>query len=161
MANLHAEFYQQLSAELDIARTLHQLLLTERSLLEPPQFTALAKLQEHKKQQLNALKTQSQRRCDWLNQQHIELNSDCIRHPKILSAVAEDNARLEHMWQQLADQIEQNSRLTDVLSHIVLEARLKTQKLIKILRGQKNSSNVYDKRGQAPSKQMATGFAKA
>lgn len=55
----------------------------------------------------------------------------------------------------------ENHRLTDVLSTIVLSARQRTQNLMRILRGQKNAPNLYDKSGQAKASSVGIGYAKA
>ncbi len=161
MANLHQIFYQQLSQELALANTLHRLLCEERELLDPPNIKALGLLQDDKQQQLTRLQALSQQRCDWLKEQHIPLDKHCINHPLLQSANEEDNQRLAALWQDLTDQFIENRRLTDILSTIVLTARQRTQSLMKILRGQKNTPNLYNKTGQTQGASAGMGYAKA
>ena len=161
MANLHQIFYQQVSQELELASTLHRLLCDERDLLDPPNIEALSELQEIKQQQLADLKALSQIRCTWLEKHHIPLDKHCFQHPLLQSAKQEDNELLAALWQQLADQFKENRRLTDILSIIVLNARKRTQSLMKILRGQKNTPNLYTKSGQTQKSSTGLGYAKA
>lgn len=161
MANLHQLFYQQLSQELDIANTLHRLLCDERELLDPPNIEALSKLQAVKQQQLADLKALSQVRCAWLEKHQIPLDKYCFLHPLLQSDDPADNERLAALWQQLADQFKENRHLTDILSIIVLNARKRTQSLMKILRGQKNTPNLYTKSGQTQATSTGLGYAKA
>ncbi|MGK0247987.1 MAG: flagella synthesis protein FlgN [Oleispira sp.] len=161
MANLHQIFYQQLKQELDIANTLHRLLCEEREMLDPPNTEALSALQEKKLQQLADLKTSSQKRCSWLEEHNIPLDKHCYQHPLLQSDTDEDNERLASLWQKLADQFKENRNLTDILSVIVLTARQRTQSLIKILRGQKNSPNLYTKSGKTKGTSTGLGYAKA
>lgn len=161
MANLHQIFYQQLSQELELASTLHRLLCEERDLLDPPNIEALSTLQEIKLQQLADLKALSQVRCAWLEEHAIPLNKYCYKHPLLESEKIEDNELLASLWQQLADQFKENRRLTDILSIIVLNARQRTQSLMKILRGQKNTPNLYTKSGQTQTSSTGLGYAKA
>jgi flagella synthesis protein FlgN len=161
VANLHQIFYQQLNQELDIASTLHRLLCEERELLDPPNIEALSALQETKLQQLADLKTLSQVRCSWLQEHNIPLDKHCYQHPLLQSDTHEDNERLADLWQQLADQFNENRNLTDILSVVVLTARQRTQSLMKILRGQKNSPNLYTKSGQTKGTSTGLGYAKA
>ena len=161
MANLHQIFYQQLSQELELASTLHRLLCEERDLLDPPNIEALSTLQEIKLQQLADLKALSQVRCAWLEEHAIPLNKHCYKHPLLESEKIEDNELLASLWQQLADQFKENRRLTEILSVIVLTARQRTQTLMKILRGHKNSPNLYTKSGQTQGTSTGLGYAKA
>jgi flagella synthesis protein FlgN len=161
VANLHQIFYQQLNQELDIASTLHRLLCEERELLDPPNIEALSALQEKKLQQLADLKALNQVRCCWLQEHNIPLDKHCYQHPLLQSAKNEDNERMADLWQQLADQFKENRNLTDILSVIVLTARQRTQSLMKILRGQKNSPNLYTKNGQTKATSTGLGYAKA
>tara|TARA_B110000438_G_scaffold136622_1_gene132056 strand:- start:693 stop:1178 length:486 start_codon:yes stop_codon:yes gene_type:complete len=161
VANLHQIFYQQLSQELELACTLHRLLCEERDLLDPPDIEALGELQAIKQQQLAQLQTLNQVRCTWLEEQQIPLDKHCFQHPLLQSVKHEDNVRLAALWQQLADQFIENRRLTDILSIIVLTARQRTQNLMKILRGQKNSPNLYTKSGQTQGTSTGLGYAKA
>ncbi len=161
MANLHQIFYQQLSQELELAITLHRLLCEERNLLDPPDIAALAELQETKKEQLVQLQALSQERCFWLEEQTIPLNKHCYQHALLQSKEASENEALAALWQQLADQFIENRRLTEILSAIVLTARKRTQSLMKILRGQKNSPNLYTKSGKSQGSSTGLGYAKA
>ena len=161
MANLHQIFYQQLSQELELANTLHRLLCEERNLLDPPDVAALAELQETKKEQLAQLQVLSQERCFWLEEQQIPLNKHCYQHPLLQSEHEHENEAMAALWQELADQFIENRRLTEILSAIVLTARKRTQSLMKILRGQKNSPNLYTKSGQSQGSSTGLGYAKA
>jgi len=161
VANLHQIFYQQLSQELELANTLHRLLCEERNLLDPPDVAALAELQETKKEQLAQLQVLSQERCFWLEEQQIPLNKDCYQHPLLQSEHKHENEAMAALWQELADQFIENRRLTEILSAIVLTARKRTQSLMKILRGQKNSPNLYTKSGQSQGSSTGLGYAKA
>lgn len=161
MTDLNREFYEQLTSELEIARSLHQLLLTERQLLDPPDLKPLQTIQTEKKQQLEALRKTAEQRCKWLSLHDIPLDKHCINHPLLAGQTPEDNERLLELWQELAAQFEENRRLTDVLGNIVLRARNRTQNLLKILHGQKNVPNLYNKSGHARAAQTGTGFAKA
>lgn len=161
MANLHQIFYQQLSQELAVACTLHRLLCEERELLDPPNIAALGTLQDSKKVQLEQLKLLTDQRCNWLKELHIPLDGHCYQHPLLQSDHHEENQKMAEMWQQLADQFIENRHLTDILSTIVLTARQRTQSLMKILRGQKNSPNLYTKSGQSQGTSSGLGYAKA
>jgi flagella synthesis protein FlgN len=161
VANLHQIFSQQLSQELELASTLHRLLCEERDLLDPPDIKALSELQEIKKEQLIRLQALSQVRCAWLEEQQIPLNKHCCQHPLLQSESTEENQQLAALWQQLADQFKENRRLTEILSVIVLSARKRTQSLMKILRGQKNTPNLYNKSGQSQGNSAGLGYAKA
>ncbi len=161
MAKLHQIFYQQLSQELALANTLHRLLCEERELLDPPNIQALGLLQDDKQHYLTRLQGLSQQRCDWLKEQHIPLDKHCINHPLLKSDNDDDNQRLAALWQALADQFIENRRITEILSTIVLTARKKTQSLMKILRGQKNTPNLYNKSGQTQGAPAGMGYAKA
>ena len=161
MANSHQIFYQQLSEELAVANTLHRLLCEERELLAPPNTEALSELLKIKKDQLARLQTLNQKRCNWLKAHQIPLDKNCYRHPVLLSSNDEENDRLATLWQQLADQFAENQRLTEILSTIVLTARQRTQSLMKILRGQKNTPNLYNKSGQTQGASAGLGYAKA
>ena len=161
MANLHQIFYHQLSQELELASTLHRLLCEERDLLDPRNLEALSELQAVKQQQLTDLKALSQVRCAWLEEHLIPLDKYCYQHPLLQSPKNEDNELLAALWQQLADQFIENRRLTEILSVIVLSARQRTQSLMKILRGQKNSPNLYTKSGQTQGTSTGLGYAKA
>ncbi len=161
MSNLHEIFYLQLGQELEVARTLHRLLCDERDLLDPPNIEELSKLQAVKQQQLDELQSLSQARCAWLEKQQIPLDKHCFQHPLLQSPQSEHNEQLAALWQQLADQFIENRRLTDILSIIVLNARKKTQGLMKILRGQKNTPNLYTKSGQTQGTSTGLGYAKA
>jgi flagellar biosynthesis/type III secretory pathway chaperone len=161
MANLHQIFYEQLSQELEIANTLHRLLCEERELLDPPNIEALSELQTLKLQQLTDLEASAQVRCAWLEEHHIPLDKHCCQHPLLQSKKNEDNELLAALWQQLADQFKENRRLTEILSVIVLTERKRTQSLMKILRGQKNSPNLYTRSGQTQGKSTGLGYAKA
>lgn len=161
MANLHQIFFQQLSQELVLANTLHRLLCEERDLLDPPNIEALGELQEIKKDQLAQLQALSQKRCVWLEKQQIPLNKDCFQHVLLQSKETHENEALATLWQQLAGQFIENRRLTEVLSTIVLSARKRTHSLMKILRGQKNSPNLYTKSGQSQGSSTGLGYAKA
>ncbi len=161
MANLHQIFYQQLNQELAVANTLHKLLCEERELLDPPKIEALSELQEHKQEQLILLQQLTQQRCQWLENHQIPLDKHCYKHPLLQTDSDIDNDKLAALWQQLADIFIENRRLTDMLSTIVLSARQKTQSLMKILRGQKNAPNLYDKSGQASATPRGVGYAKA
>jgi flagella synthesis protein FlgN len=161
VANLHQIFYQQLSQELELAITLHRLLCEERNLLDPLNIVALAELQETKKEQLAQLQALSQERCFWLEEQQIPLNKHCYQHILLQSEKAHENEAMATLWQQLADQFIENRRLTEILSTIVLTARKRTQSLMKILRGQKNSPNLYTKSGQSQGSSTGLGYAKA
>ena len=161
MAKLHQIFYQQLSQELEVAITLHRLLCEERDLLDPPDLKALGELQDTKKEQLTLLQTLSQKRCSWLEDQQIPLDKNCYQHPLLQSEETRDNEQLAVLWQQLADQFIENRRLTEILSTIVLTARQRTQSLMKILRGQKNTPNLYTKSGQSQGTSTGLGYAKA
>ena len=161
MTDLHQDFYQQLTHELEIAQTLHRLLTQERELLDPPQLHGLKDIQALKKQSLNELQQHSAQRCAWLKAQDISLDKHCIYHPKLQSEDSEQNIAMEQLWQRLADQFVENRKLTDMLSNIVLQARQRTQNLLKILRGQKNAPNLYNKSGQAFNTANTNGYAKA
>lgn len=161
MSNLHQIFYQQLNQELAVARTLNRLLCEERELLDPPQLEALSELQEQKQAQLVILQELTQKRCSLLEEHQIPLDKHCYQHPLLQSTNSDDNDKLATLWQELADLFIENHRLTDVLSTIVLSARQRTQSLMKILRGQKNAPNLYDKSGQAKASSAGIGYAKA
>jgi flagella synthesis protein FlgN len=161
VANLHQIFYQQLSQELAVACTLHRLLCEEHELLDPPNIEALSELQQEKQVQLGRLKNLSDKRCQWLKEQQIPLTKDCYLHPSLQSQNKEENQQLATLWQQLADQFIENRRLTDILSTIVLTARQRTLSLMKILRGQQNTPNLYTKSGQAQGVAKGLGYAKA
>lgn len=166
MANLHPIFYQQLTQELNVARTLHRLLCEERDLLDPPQLEPLAELLQQKQQQLEQLKKLSDTRMEWLTEHGIALHKDCYRSPLLQSDDPQNNLALQRLWQDLADQFEKNKQLTEILAVIVLTARRRTQSLMKILRGQKNSPNLYTKSGQTQpnasgSGSSGLGYAKA
>lgn len=166
MANLHKIFYQQLTQELSVARTLHRLLCEERDMLDPPQLEPLSKLQEEKQQQLDLLQKLSSTRIEWLKEQGIPLNKTCYQSHLLKSTDEDENNQLAIVWQELADQFEENRKLTDILSIIVLTARKRAQSLMKILRGQKNSPNLYTKSGQTQSNSSGSsssglGYAKA
>ena len=161
MANLHQIFYQQLSQELAVACTLHRLLCEERELLDPPNIEALSALQDDKKAQLEQLKVLTGQRCSWLKELNIPLDKHCYQNPLLQSDISEENQQLAELWQQLADQFIENRRLTDILSTIVLTARQRTQSLMKILRGQKNTPNLYTKSGQSQGTSTGLGYAKA
>lgn len=161
MANLHQIFSQQLSQELELASTLHRLLCEERDLLDPPDIKALGELQDIKIEQLSRLQDLSQVRCTWLEEHQIPLNKHCCQHPLLQSKSDEENQSLAALWQQLADQFIENRRLTDILSVIVLTARQRTQSLMKILRGQINTPNLYTKSGQSQGSSTGLGYAKA
>jgi flagella synthesis protein FlgN len=161
VANLHQIFYQQLSQELAVACTLHRLLCEERELLDPPNIEALSALQDDKKAQLEQLKVLTDQRCSWLKELNIPLDKHCYQNPLLQSDISEENQQLAELWQQLADQFIENRRLTDILSTIVLTARQRTQSLMKILRGQKNTPNLYTKSGQSQGTSTGLGYAKA
>jgi len=161
VANSYNVFFLQLQQELAVARTLHRLLCEERELLDPPNIQALTDLQQEKLERLNALKELSTQRCNLLTELHIPLDKQCYLSPKLQSDDASDNIRLAEVWQELADQFEQNRRLTEVLATIVLTARQRTQSLMKILRGKKNTPNLYTKSGQTQSGSEGLGYAKA
>ena len=161
MANLHQIFVLQLTQELAVARTLHRLLCEERELLDPPDIQALTDLQEEKLLHLAKLKELSNNRCSWLTEHDIALTKNCYLSALIQSDDQHENLQLAALWQELADQFEQNRRLTDILSTIVLTARQRTQSLMKILRGQKNTPNLYTKSGQAQTGSAGLGYAKA
>jgi flagella synthesis protein FlgN len=161
VANLHQIFFLQLQQELAVARTLHRLLCEERKLLDPPDVKALTDLQQIKLQQLNNLKDLSNQRCQWLTEQDIPLDKQCYLSPLLHSDIPSDNQQLAATWQQLADQFQQNRDLTEILATIVLTARQRTQNLMKILRGQKNTPNLYTKSGQSQTGSAGLGYAKA
>lgn len=161
MANLHQIFFLQLQQELAVARTLHRLLCEERDLLDPPNIKALTELQQEKLAQLNALKELSNQRCNWLTEQNIPLDKDCYLSPSLQSNIPNDNQQLADLWQELAGQFKQNRDLTEILATIVLTARQRTQSLMKILRGQKNTPNLYTKSGQTQPGSAGLGYAKA
>jgi flagellar biosynthesis/type III secretory pathway chaperone len=161
VANLQQIFSLQLQQELAVARTLHRLLCEERELLDPPNVKALTDLQQEKLLQLNTLKELSNQRCHWLTEQQIPLNKHCYLSPLLQSDIPSDNQQLADLWQQLADQFEQNRDLTEILATIVLTARQRTQSLMKILRGQKNTPNLYTKSGQTQLGSAGLGYAKA
>ena len=161
MDNLHQVFSLQLQQELAVARTLHRLLCEERKLLDPPNIEALTDLQQEKLLQLNALKELSNQRCHWLTKQQIPLDKHCYLSPLLQSDIPSENQQLAGVWQELADQFEQNRNLTEILATIVLTARQRTQSLMKILRGQKNTPNLYTKSGQSQSGSAGLGYAKA
>jgi flagella synthesis protein FlgN len=161
VANLHQIFYQQLSQELELASTLHRLLCEERELLDPPDIKALGKLQDTKQEQLAHFQTLTQARCSWLEEQQIPLDKHCYQHALLQSEDPNKNEKLAILWQQLADQFEKNRHLTEVLYSIVLTARKRTQSLMKILRGQKNTPNLYTKSGQSQGTSAGLGYAKA
>jgi flagellar biosynthesis/type III secretory pathway chaperone len=161
VANLHQTFYRQLQQELAVARTLHRLLCEERDLLDPPNIEALTDLQQEKLHHLNALKKLSNQRCHWLTEQNIPLDKHCYVSPLLQSDIPSENQQLADLWQELAGQFEQNRDLTEILATIVLTARQRTQSLMKILRGQKNTPNLYTKSGQAQPSSSGLGYAKA
>lgn len=161
MANLQQIFFLQLQQELAVARTLHRLLCEERELLDPPNVKALTDLQQIKLQQLNRLKELSNQRCNWLTEQQIPLDKHCYLSPLLQSDIASENQQLADTWQALADQFAQNRDLTEILATIVLTARQRTQSLMKILRGQKNTPNLYTKSGQSQTGSAGLGYAKA
>lgn len=161
MTILHTEFKQRLMLELESAQALHQLLTQERELLDPPQLHALKAIQQKKQQQLQRLKKLTEERCSWLDQQQIPLDQHCIEHSLLRHQDEQQQAELVALWQQLADQFIENRKQTDVLSGIVLQARARTQNLLKILRGQKNAPNLYTKNGQAMNTDNSSGYAKA
>ena len=161
MANLHKIFVLQLTQELAVARTLHRLLCEERELLDPPNIKALTDLQDEKLLHLTKLKELSNQRCNWLTEHDIALTKNCYLSELIQSDDQDENQQLAALWQELADQFQQNRDLTDILSTIVLTARQRTQSLMKILRGQKNSPNLYTKSGQTQPGSSGLGYAKA
>ena len=161
MASLYQEFKQQLMLELETAQTLHQLLTQERELLDPPELHALKAIQKQKQHHLSKLKQLTDQRCEWLNQHQIPLDQHCIQHPSLRHDDEQQQAKLEDLWQQLADLFIENRKLTDVLTGIVLRARQRTQNLLKILRGQKNAPNLYTKNGQSLNTENTSGYAKA
>ncbi len=161
MANSHKAFFLQLEKELAVARTLHRLLCEERKLLDPPRIKALTDLQQEKLEHLNALKELSVQRCDLLNDLQVPLDKHCYLAPILQSETPSDNTKLAELWQELADQFEENRRITEVLANIVLTARQRTQSLMKILRGKKNTPNLYTKSGQTQSRSEGLGYAKA
>lgn len=161
MANSHKAFFLQLEKELAVARTLHRLLCEERKLLDPPNIKALTDLQQEKLEHLNVLKELSTQRCNLLTDLQIPLDKHCYLSPLLQSDSASDNASLAELWQELAGQFEENRRITEVLANIVLTARQRTQTLMKILRGKKNTPNLYTKSGQTQSGSQGLGYAKA
>lgn len=161
MANSHKAFFLQLEKELAVARTLHRLLCEERELLDPPNIKALTELQQEKLEYLDKLKKLSIQRCDLLTELNIPLDKHCYLSPLLQSDTGSDNSNLARLWQDLADQFEQNRRLTEILATIVLTARQRTQTLMKILRGKKNTPNLYTKSGQTQSGSEGLGYAKA
>lgn len=161
MADSHKAFFLQLEKELAVARTLHRLLCEERKLLDPPEIKALTDIQQEKLKHLNALKELSNQRCNLLRDLEIPLDKHCYLAPQLQSESASDNTRLASLWQDLADQFEENRRITAVLANIVLTARQRTQSLMKILRGKKNTPNLYTKSGLTQSGSKGLGYAKA
>lgn len=161
MANLQQIFSLQLQQELAVARTLHRLLCEERELLDPPDIKALTDLQQIKLEQLNSLKELSNQRCHWLTELNIPLDKHCYLSPLLQSNDLSENQQLAALWQELADQFHQNRDLTEILATIVLTARQRTQSLMKILRGQKNTPNLYTKSGQTQPGSAGLGYAKA
>jgi flagella synthesis protein FlgN len=161
VANSHKAFFLQLEKELAVARTLHRLLCEERKLLDPPNIKALTDLQQEKLEHLNVLKELSTQRCNLLTDLQIPLDKHCYLSPLLQSDSASDNASLAELWQELAGQFEENRRITEVLANIVLTARQRTQTLMKILRGKKNTPNLYTKSGQTQSGSQGLGYAKA
>jgi len=161
VANLHQIFVLQLTQELAVARTLHRLLCEERELLDPPDIQALTDLQDEKLLHLGKLKELSNQRCSWLTEHGIALSKNCYLAESIQSDNQDENQQLAALWQELADQFQQNRDLTDILSTIVLTARQRTQSLMKILRGQKNTPNLYTKSGQTQPGSSGLGYAKA
>ena len=161
MSQLHHEFKQQLSHELNIAQTLHQLLIDERKLLMPPDLKALERLQTQKQTELEKLQASTDKRCAWLSSRSIPLDKHCITHPLLQHNDPTENDHLRQLWQQLADQFAANRLQTEVLGQIVFTAQQRTQSMMNILRGQKNAPNLYSKSGKALNSSDTTGYARA
>jgi len=156
MPDISDTFSQLLSSELQLTRSLHQLLKQESEALSQAELEPLPALQQQKKTLLKQLQHQSQQRLSWMTEQQLPHSAACIERPEF--ATRDD---IISTWQQLADSYERNQRLSEVLSELVLAARKRTLDQLNILRGKQNDPHLYNATGKTSGLNQGSGYTQA
>lgn len=149
-------FVRYLCTELDIAVQLYEVLNQELDVLKDLSLEALQALQPHKQQLLTQLQQTAEQRLQWMTQQQLPHSPACLQHDCL--AAHQD---IPLLWQQLADQYDNNRRLSEQLSQLVLQARHRTQQRLQILRGGNNDPHLYNEQGKAKGVNTGQGYVQA
>lgn len=137
-------FAALLNTELKTTCTLHSVLQRELSALSAKDMDALKYLTPEKQTLLASLQQQAQQRLQWLTDQNLPHNHQCLLRQDLAA-----HAEIPSLWQQLIDQYEQNQHLSARLSEVVLSLRYRTQQQLKILHGRHNDPHLYNNEGKA------------
>jgi len=137
-------FAALLNTELQTTCTLHSVLQRELSALSGKDIDALQCLIPEKQTLLATLQQQAQQRLQWLIDQDLPHNNQCLQRQDLAA-----HAEIPSLWQQLIHQYEQNQHLSVRLSEVVLLLRYRTQQQLKILHGRHNDPHLYNNEGKA------------
>ncbi|WP_320821274.1 flagellar export chaperone FlgN [Thalassolituus sp.] len=137
-------FAELLNTELKTTCTLHSVLQRELSALSAKDMDVLQRLTSEKKTLLTGLQQQAQQRLQWLTDQDLPHNNQCLQRHDLAA-----HGDIPSLWQQLIKQYEQNQDLSVRLSEVVLSLRYRTQQQLKILHGRYNDPHLYNNEGKA------------
>jgi len=137
-------FAALLNTELKTTCTLHSVLQRELSALSAKDMDAMQHLTPEKQTLLANLQRQAQQRLQWLTEQDLPHNNQCLQRHDL--AV---HAEIPSLWQQLINQYDKNQHLSVRLSEVVLSLRYRTQQQLKILHGRHNDPHLYNNEGKA------------
>ena len=141
----NTEFFAALlNTELKTTCTLHSVLQRELSALSAKDMGDLQRLIPEKQTLLASLQQQAQQRLQWLTDQELPHNNQCLQRQDLAA-----HAEIPSLWQQLIHQYEQNQYLSVRLSEVVLSLRYRTQQQLKILHGRHNDPHLYNNEGKA------------
>lgn len=159
-AQTHTELRSLIDQGVELLHALEKLLDAERRALETRDLDAITQSTESKAALLEQVDANFRARHQWLTTQGVEPSAEgwqlfLQQQP---DSIAE---QLGSRWQTLAEQLEQVQKKSLINQQLVLRCQENTNRLLSILQGKNQRSQLYSRSGQSDSFSTQSHIGKA
>lgn len=159
-AQNHTELHALIDQGVELLLALEQLLTDERRALERRELDAIVQCTERKGDLLAQVDANFQARHQWLTAQGVDPSAEgwqsFLRQQPAPSA-----EQLESRWQTLADTLQRVQKSSLINQQLVRRCQENTSRLLSILQGKNQRSQLYSSSGQSDSFSTQSHIGKA
>jgi flagellar biosynthesis/type III secretory pathway chaperone len=155
-----AELHPLIEQGVELLRVLETQLASERQALEQRDLDAMTRCNEEKAALLAQIDANFRTRHEWLSAQGVELSAEGWQ--QFLQQLPADQAeQLDAHWQQLAETLERVQKASLINQQLVRRGQENTERLLSILQGKNQRSQLYGRSGQSSSFATQSRLGKA
>ncbi len=151
-----SDITQLMAQECASAKSLCDILESERNALATNQLELLDELATKKQTQIEQLEALGKKRMDWLSSRGID--TDSAKLGEYFSNAGNEQLR---GWQALLSQLEECQHLNRINGSIVKQLQQKVRNALSILHGQPDSTDLYDQRGKSTANSTTSILTRA